>query len=157
MYLLHRLSNQNLEDPWIPFLTHSLPIGVTTHLNLMLTYFLVFFPHNLIIYVFFFLWNNATCSFVWFLALFFVQKCIFFFPLSINLFFILNYIILSLLLEYTCFTMLCWFLYSWSESAVYTYIPSRLNLSPTPPPPSHPSSSLQSTQLNSLRCTAASH
>ena len=29
------------------------PIGVTTHLNLMLTYFLVLFPHNLIIYIFF--------------------------------------------------------------------------------------------------------
>ena len=118
------------------------PIGVTTHLNLMLTYFLVLFPHNLIIYIFF-LQNNAMCRFVWFLALFFVQKCIFFF-LSINLFFILNYISLSLLLEYPCSTMWCWFLYNRSESTVYTHTHSRLNLPLTPLPPPQPFRSLQS-------------
>ena len=40
---------------------------------------------------------------------------------------------------------------------MYTYIPSLLDLSPTPTPPSHPSRSSQSTKLSSLCYTAGSH
>ena len=42
-------------------------------------------------------------------------------------------------------------------SYMSTYIPSLLDLSPSTPPPFHPSGSSENTKLSSLCCTAASH
>ena len=50
-------------------------------------------------------------------------------------------------LEYTCLTMLCWFLLQNNENQLYAYI------YPPPPEPPTPSRSSQSTEVSSLTTT----
>ena len=71
----------------------------------------------------------------------------------------LQFFFLTSLLEYSCFTMVCWFLLYNKVNQLYTYIhPHIPSLLPLPPPSLlHPSRWSQSTKLISLCYAAASH